>query len=93
VVEAYLGGSITAIERSGTTAPSQLDDVKAVLAGVRGLGTARVQQLLAAFGNNGALHTATVDDLQQVPGVGPALAQRIHAALATDAPATPTSRA
>jgi ABC-type branched-subunit amino acid transport system ATPase component len=93
VVEAYLGGSVTAIERSGTTAPSQPADVKAVLAGVRGLGTAKVQQLLTTFGNNGALHAATVDDLQQVPGVGPALAHRIHAALATDPSARPTSRA
>jgi energy-coupling factor transporter ATP-binding protein EcfA2 len=87
VVDAYLGGSITAIERSGSRgAPSaasvvtspQLEDV---LAGVRGLGATRRRQLLAAFGGDGALEAASVADLRQVPGVGPALAQRIRDAL------------
>ena len=84
VVEAYLGGSITAIERSGSAGPSQPVDVKDVLAGVRGLGSTKLQQLLTTFGNNGDLHTATVEDLQQVPGVGPALAERIRDALVRD---------
>jgi ABC-type branched-subunit amino acid transport system ATPase component/ABC-type branched-subunit amino acid transport system permease subunit len=81
VVDAYLGGSITAIERSGAPAPSQAVGVESVLAGVRGLGSAKVHQLLTTFGNNGALHAATVEDLQQVSGVGPALARRIREAL------------
>ena len=96
VVDAYLGGSITAIERSGSrgaptathaTTPSQLEQV---LAGVRGLGEARRRQLLAAFGADGALEAASVADLRQVPGVGPALAQRIRAAL--DDALTPAQR-
>jgi hypothetical protein len=88
VVDAYLGGSITAIERSGAGRPrpartpatvsAPLDDV---LASVRGLGSARRAQLLAAFPGDGALEAASVQDLQQVPGVGPALATRIRTAL------------
>jgi len=83
VIDAYLGGSIEAIERSGTRAApaTQTDDVESVLRGVRGLGPARARTLVEAFGSNGSLHGATVDELQQVPGVGPALAQRIRDAL------------
>ena len=86
VVDAYLGGSITAIERSGGHVQSSTADVESLLTGVRGLGTAKLQQLLTTFGTNGALHDATVEDLQQVPGVGPALAERIHEALSSTAP-------
>ena len=81
VVDAYLGGSVTAIERSGAAPKAQQTDVESALAGVRGLGTAKLQQLLDTFGSNGALHHASVEDLQRVPGVGPALAERIRETL------------
>ena len=85
VVDAYLGGSIEAIERSGATparpaAPTGRD-VETVLRGVRGLGVTRAKTLVSTFGSNGSLHGVTVEDLQQVPGVGPELARRIRAAL------------
>jgi ERCC4-type nuclease len=85
VIDAYLGGSIEAIERSGATparpASSVTPDVHAVLRGIRGLGPAKAETLFSAFDSNGSLHCATVQDLQQVPGVGPELARRIRAAL------------
>jgi len=92
VVDAYLGGSIAAIERSGTrAAPSPAapvapaaapsSDIADVLAGVRGLGSAKLEQLLTSFGSDGAIESASAADLQQVPGVGPALAARIREAL------------
>jgi hypothetical protein len=84
VIDAYLGGSITAIERSGAAVPARsraLPDVQAALAGVRGLGSTKQRQLVDTFGLNGGLHAATEADLQQVPGIGPSLAQRIREAL------------
>jgi len=77
---------VTAIERSGVAAPSLATsngaaDIAGRLASVRGLGDARVQQLLATFGSEEALRAATIDDLQRVNGVGPQLAERIRAAL------------
>jgi ABC-type branched-subunit amino acid transport system ATPase component/ABC-type branched-subunit amino acid transport system permease subunit len=89
VIDAYLGGSIAAIERSGASVPSQqrsVPDIQAVLAGVRGLGITKQRQLVDAFGVNGGLNAATEADLQQVPGIGPSLAQRIREALHTDRP-------
>jgi excinuclease ABC subunit C len=56
-------------------------DVETVLRGIRGLGPARAKTLVSTFGPNGSLHGVSVEDLQQVPGVGPALARRIRAAL------------
>ena len=96
VVDAYLGGSITAIERSGDAdrpaakpAPADVEpaDVETVLSGVRGLGTAKLQQLMTTF-TNGALRDASVADLQKVSGVGPALAERIREALDTSTATT-----
>ena len=86
VVDAYLGGSIEAISRSGTrptTTPSgaAASGVEQVLRGVRGLGETKARTLLATFGRNGALHGASVEELQSVPGVGPELARRIRGAL------------
>jgi ABC-type branched-subunit amino acid transport system ATPase component/ABC-type branched-subunit amino acid transport system permease subunit len=80
VVDAYLGGSVTAIERSGRAAPPAGPPAEAILAGVRGLGVTRRRQLVERFGSNGSLHGATLAELQQVPGIGPGLAQRIRAA-------------
>ena len=84
VVDAYLGGSVTAIERSGIVASAAAPaDVTAVLSGVRGLGSTKAQQVVDTLGGNGRLHAATVEELQQVPGVGPQLAERIREALDT----------
>jgi ABC-type branched-subunit amino acid transport system ATPase component/ABC-type branched-subunit amino acid transport system permease subunit len=87
VIDAYLGGSITAIERSGaagTDTGAAPADLQRLLAGVPGLGAARQRRLAETFGLNGGLHAATETDLQQVPGIGPGLAQRIRAALDAD---------
>lgn len=60
--------------RSKAMTTSALDDVP-------GLGPARQQQLLAAFGSVKRLRAATVEDLQTVSGIGPALADSIATAL------------
>jgi excinuclease ABC subunit C len=57
------------------------------LADIPGLGPARRTALLRAFGSVKRLRNASVDELQQVSGVGPALAATIHAALARPADA------
>ena len=85
VIDAYLGGSIEAIERSGATparaSAAEKPDIETVLRGIRGLGPARAKTLVSTLGANGSLHGASVEELQQVPGVGPELARRIRAAL------------
>jgi ABC-type branched-subunit amino acid transport system ATPase component len=90
VIDAYLGGSVTAIERSGATVPSASTangsaDLARRLAAVRGLGEARVRQLLATFGSEAGVQAATVEELQHVSGVGPQLAERIRAAMNAEA--------
>ena len=78
VVEAYLGGSVAAIERSNGERPSRpLVDV------VPGLGAAREAALLAAFGSVDAVLAAPIEELQKVRGIGPGLAARIASAMAT----------
>ncbi len=62
--------------RSKAMTTSALDDIP-------GLGPARQQQLLAAFGSVKRLRAATVEDLQTVSGIGPALAESISTALST----------
>jgi ABC-type branched-subunit amino acid transport system ATPase component len=90
VIDAYLGGSITAIERSGAAASkaSPLSDgsaeVATMLASVRGLGETRIHDLLTTFGSPEAIRAADVAELCRVPGVGPNLAERIRAALDDD---------
>jgi excinuclease ABC subunit C len=69
--------------RSKAMTHSALDDIA-------GLGPARRQQLLAAFGSVKRLRAATVEDLQQVSGIGPSLAQTIAAALRDETQAQPT---
>lgn len=59
-----------------------------VLDGVPGLGAARARALRRHFGSVRAMRDATQAELQQVPGIGPALAAAVHAALhPADAPA------
>ncbi len=80
VVEAYLGGSITAIERSTDrgSAPVWAASLASV---VPGLGHAKEQALLSAFGSLERISAAGVEDLVSVPGIGPRLAGRIHTVL------------
>lgn len=73
VVEAYLGGRLEAIERSGvaTLELAELD-------GISGLGAARKAALLKAFGSMEAIREATVDEIAKLQGFGPALAKKVH---------------
>ncbi|HVL81185.1 MAG TPA: ATP-binding cassette domain-containing protein [Actinomycetota bacterium] len=83
VVEAYLGGRLEAIERSGTGVPGEAEgegDVS-VLAAIPGLGNARIAALLEEFGSVDAMREAGVEELSRVRGVGPALATKVAARL------------
>jgi len=51
------------------------------LDGISGLGPTRTKALLGHFGSMRSLRRASVDDLARAPGIGPALAATIHAAL------------
>jgi excinuclease ABC subunit C len=55
---------------------SALDDIP-------GLGEKKAAALLKHFGSVKSIKAATVDDLQQVPGIGPSLAASVHEALAS----------
>jgi ABC-type branched-subunit amino acid transport system ATPase component/ABC-type branched-subunit amino acid transport system permease subunit len=91
VVEAYLGGSVAAIERSGavpsqrraepTQAPVAPRSVAAAVLDVPGLGPARREALLAAFGSVEGVRCASVDDIAALKGFGPGTARRVHEAL------------
>ena len=48
-----------------------------------GLGAARIKVLLKHFGSVAALCAAQPGDIEQVSGIGPVLAQSIHAHLST----------
>ncbi|MDT7570135.1 MAG: hypothetical protein QOE05_309 [Actinomycetota bacterium] len=80
VVASYLGGDAVSIERSGAASAPRtaisLEDVP-----VPGLGPARVAALTKAFGGLEGVRDASIEDLLRVPGVGPSLADKIHAAL------------
>jgi len=52
------------------------------LDGIPGLGEARKKALLRSFGSVKRLRGATAEELQEVQGIGPALAQVVHARLA-----------
>jgi excinuclease ABC subunit C len=58
-------------------------DITTVLAEVPGLGAARIKVLLKHFGSVTALRGASPEEIQQVQGIGPVLAQNIHAHLTT----------
>ncbi|MCS3843908.1 excinuclease ABC subunit UvrC [Microbacterium sp. AK031] len=58
-------------------------DITTVLEEVPGLGASRIKVLLKHFGSVTALRGATSDEIQQVQGIGPALARSIHTHLAT----------
>ncbi|MGM1016569.1 MAG: excinuclease ABC subunit UvrC [Actinomycetota bacterium] len=53
-------------------------DINTVLAEVPGLGASRIRALLKHFGSVTALRGASPEEIQQVDGIGPALAQNIH---------------
>ncbi|WP_110589230.1 excinuclease ABC subunit UvrC [Microbacterium suaedae] len=57
-------------------------DIRSVLGDVPGLGDARIKALLRHFGSVAALRQATVPQLQELPGIGPRLAETIHQTLA-----------
>lgn len=58
-------------------------DITTVLAEIPGLGETRIRALLRHFGSVAALKNATVEEIEQLPGVGPKLAATIHAHLAS----------
>ena len=51
------------------------------LEGVEGLGAKKLQTLLRHYGGRKGIEHATVSELVTVPGIGPALAERIFEAL------------
>jgi excinuclease ABC subunit C len=55
--------------------------VRDPLAGVTGLGARRRQALLDRFGSLGALARASLEEMTEVPGIGPGLAGRVQDAL------------
>ena len=69
--------------RSKTMTRSALD-------GIPGLGEAKQRALLKAFGSVKRVRAAGADDLQAVPGIGPALASAIVTHLAGAGPGEPT---
>jgi excinuclease ABC subunit C len=60
-------------------------DIQSVLSDVPGLGPARVKQLLAHFGSVARLRAARVEQIEEVKGIGPALAQAVVERLRGDA--------
>ncbi len=56
--------------------------VRSILDDVPGVGPAKKRALLRRFGSVRAMRDAPADDLASVPGVGPALAERIREAIA-----------
>jgi excinuclease ABC subunit C len=56
-------------------------DISSILGEIPGLGPARVKVLLQHFGSVARLKVATVQEIADVRGIGPALAESIHAHL------------
>lgn len=57
-------------------------DIQSVLSEVPGLGESRIKGLLRHFGSVAALREATADEVAEVPGIGPGIAESVHAHLA-----------
>ena len=55
--------------------------VASLLDGIDGIGPQRKRALLERFGSVAGIKTATIEELRQLKGVSPRLAQRIHAQL------------
>jgi len=58
-------------------------DISTVLTEVPGLGASRIKTLLKHFGSVTALRAAQPGEIEEVPGIGPVLAQNIHSHLST----------
>lgn len=56
-------------------------DIGTVLSGIPGLGQTRVAALLQKFGSVKRLKEASIEEIAQTPGIGPVLAETIHARL------------
>lgn len=59
------------------------NDISSVLAEVPGLGASRIKVLLKHFGSVTALKAAAPEEIEEVQGIGPVLAQNIHTHLST----------
>ncbi|KAA9150436.1 excinuclease ABC subunit UvrC [Microbacterium lushaniae] len=57
-------------------------DITSVLSEIPGLGEARIKALLRHFGSVSALREASPEQITELPGIGPKLAEAIHAHLA-----------
>ncbi len=57
-------------------------DITSVLSEVPGLGEARIKALLRHFGSVTALREASPEQISELPGIGPKLAEAVHAHLA-----------
>ena len=91
VVEAYLGGSLTAIERSagagGRAASREVRPAHAWVGALRaasGVSAARAQTLLRHFATLEALRDASHAELCALPGIGTGTARRVQHALAQE---------
>ncbi len=95
VIEAYLGGNIEAIERSGAApAPRRAHAAAASphVLEVPGVGPARTAALLKAFGSLDAVRQATPEEIAALRGFGPGTARRVlERAEMTAAPCCPPS--
>lgn len=60
-------------------------DIASILGEVPGLGAARIKSLLRHFGSVAALRRASAAEIQEVQGIGPALAEAIRVHLASEA--------
>ncbi|WP_314422563.1 excinuclease ABC subunit UvrC [uncultured Microbacterium sp.] len=59
------------------------NDISSVLSEVPGLGASRIKVLLKHFGSVTALRAAAPEEIEEVQGIGPVLAQNIHTHLST----------
>jgi excinuclease ABC subunit C len=57
-------------------------DISSILSEIPGLGDARIKALLRHFGSVTALRGATPEEIAELPGIGPKLADSIHSHLA-----------